>query len=822
MAESRRLVKVFLASPGDLADERKAAKLVIDEFNALLAEEFGYQVELVGWEDTVSVFGRPQAIINRELARCELFIGMMWKHWGTAPDTSGPYSSGFEEEYKRSVERRLSDGRPEISLFFKEIDPEFIRDPGEGLKRVLAFKSVLIAEKLILFENFSDIRDFEMKIRRCITRYIRNLRAEDLATASGHSQSPTTDGEEQQVEEANRPNNTPLSPEGANFLREFISRTECITKDDPLSGVEIARFRLLTTIIKTHGNDDLSLGSHDANLLFRQGRHFKFGLTEIHGLLAAGLDHFSNQNVPFWHWLAAIDGFSNNMLPIYSLIESPARRVNALTAMKLISEPLPTAPTWDRNTFLNSWLAADATNALKVAALTYLGECGITSDLTIIRQELDKNDNQTNSVAAEALIRITLRESRNRAIVTLYELQPTTVSADVLAMVFCDPDIFTTETLMDGVGHRNPRVRQIVVKLLSTRQALPTDIAEQLLADSDATVRCEALEFLVRSGRFFSEEEAKKILIKPTPSTGIAFPFGASDRDGEACWAHFRQLRLRSLREKELEDLANDDPLLDPVPKMVLVDRHFNKRGDELRKAVGDQYKQEFAKWFDDMTKNFTGKPELLQKARSLENSIRKDLTRKSLDLICQKAERRDLRLVREVVKSGFVEYSEADIEYLRQFGEWEDIPLIVESLQRPKAGQTATLLSIPDTSRYKVAARAIYALGRSRLNEILTMQATGQLLSYVVVEVPDKAFRDLSDLLIIRLLRSEPDTLRKATALKSIRAFSKKRILKLQNEYISGDGSYYYNVIHWLDLGISASRNRVLSAAEKVLKKEW
>ena len=79
MAESRRLVKVFLASPGDLSDERKSAKIVVDEFNALLAEEFGYQVELVGWEDTVSVFGRPQATINRELDRCELFIGLMWK-----------------------------------------------------------------------------------------------------------------------------------------------------------------------------------------------------------------------------------------------------------------------------------------------------------------------------------------------------------------------------------------------------------------------------------------------------------------------------------------------------------------------------------------------------------------------------------------------------------------------------------------------------------------------------------------------------------------------------------------------------------------------
>ena len=160
MADSRKIVKVFLASPGDLADERRAAKTVVDEDNSLTADEFGYQVELVGWEDTVSVYGRPQATINRDLERCELFLGLMWKKWGTPPDVSGPYSSGFEEEFETSVQRRLSDGRPEISLLFKEIDPAFLVDPGEDLKKVLAFKERLVAEKRILFEGFADIRDF--------------------------------------------------------------------------------------------------------------------------------------------------------------------------------------------------------------------------------------------------------------------------------------------------------------------------------------------------------------------------------------------------------------------------------------------------------------------------------------------------------------------------------------------------------------------------------------------------------------------------------------------------------------------------------------
>ena len=127
----------------------------------LFFAEIGYQVELVGWELTVSEFGRPQAIINRDLAGCELFVGMMWKHWGT-----GAYTSGFEEEFEESAKRREREGQPEISMFFKEIESEFLLDPGDLLKKVIAFKEKLVAGHNILFQTFENTRDFESKFRR--------------------------------------------------------------------------------------------------------------------------------------------------------------------------------------------------------------------------------------------------------------------------------------------------------------------------------------------------------------------------------------------------------------------------------------------------------------------------------------------------------------------------------------------------------------------------------------------------------------------------------------------------------------------------------
>ena len=61
MAATRKIVYVFLASPGDLQEERQAIRAAANEFNANWAESLGYQVDLLGWEETVAGFGRPRA-----------------------------------------------------------------------------------------------------------------------------------------------------------------------------------------------------------------------------------------------------------------------------------------------------------------------------------------------------------------------------------------------------------------------------------------------------------------------------------------------------------------------------------------------------------------------------------------------------------------------------------------------------------------------------------------------------------------------------------------------------------------------------------------
>ncbi|HCA5740278.1 TPA: DUF4062 domain-containing protein, partial [Citrobacter freundii] len=179
MNNVRRIIKVFIASPGDLGNERQIARDVAEEYNANNSELTGYQIEMVGWEETIGGIGRPQEIINKDLARCELFVGMLWKRWGTPPDNQGKYSSGFEEEYQISFERYAKEKKPSMLMLFKNVDKSLLQDPGDGLKKVLDFKDDLIKEKKVLYEVFNDEREYEKKLRRWLTAYVNSLLEEE-------------------------------------------------------------------------------------------------------------------------------------------------------------------------------------------------------------------------------------------------------------------------------------------------------------------------------------------------------------------------------------------------------------------------------------------------------------------------------------------------------------------------------------------------------------------------------------------------------------------------------------------------------------------
>ncbi len=130
----KNILTIFLASPSDLKEERNLVRNIVNRVNKVLSRRVEWHIDLLGWEDTLPGYSRPQSLINIDVDACDLFVGILWRRWG---QETGEYSSGFEEEFVRAQERRKKTGSPEIWLFFKTIDEENAKDPGEQLKKVL-------------------------------------------------------------------------------------------------------------------------------------------------------------------------------------------------------------------------------------------------------------------------------------------------------------------------------------------------------------------------------------------------------------------------------------------------------------------------------------------------------------------------------------------------------------------------------------------------------------------------------------------------------------------------------------------------------------
>ena len=337
MDETFKLIRVFLASPGDLQDERRLAKEAVEEINKGIASPLGFRVELMGWEDTLPGSGRPQAIINQELERCELFIGIMWKKWGTPPDTQSPYTSGFEEEFERSSKRLKETGQPEMAMYFKKIPEDYMDDPGEDLKKVLAFRDRITSEKILLFDTFNEPNDFQKCVRLKITNYLINLiKAEEGKLEEEQSKTKSTVGDIENTQD-NDTVKSPFSPEGHTFLKSFLEKTVAEDNTENITNIEVARFRLLSSTISKSGNDVPFLGVHDANIIF-SNRHITYGTQEISRLIDCGLKNIGHENTPLWYWYKIYkEDAAADFLAIKSIAYSDEDvSVGALEVMKLM------------------------------------------------------------------------------------------------------------------------------------------------------------------------------------------------------------------------------------------------------------------------------------------------------------------------------------------------------------------------------------------------------------------------------------------------------------------------------------------------------
>jgi len=168
MPFTANIIRILIASPGDIGEERDIIPEVIHEWNAMNAHQTKHLLMPVKWEThSAPLMGnRPQEIINRQIVvDCDMLVGIFWTRIGT---NTGVSISGTAEEIEQFVGLK----KP-IMLYFSQslVDPDKIEI--EQLNILRNFKEKMRLKGLI--ENYAGIYDLRQKFARQLGINVSNI-----------------------------------------------------------------------------------------------------------------------------------------------------------------------------------------------------------------------------------------------------------------------------------------------------------------------------------------------------------------------------------------------------------------------------------------------------------------------------------------------------------------------------------------------------------------------------------------------------------------------------------------------------------------------
>jgi len=144
---------VFLASPGDVGEERQHVRRFFERYNRHHARLWNVRFEVIDWENYATIgVGRPQELITQQTLEkyrdsLALVVGIMAQRFGMP---TGEAESGTEEEFNWALESNLGSSWPEIKWFFRRVekfvapaDPEEIAKALQQWNKVRAFRQRL-------------------------------------------------------------------------------------------------------------------------------------------------------------------------------------------------------------------------------------------------------------------------------------------------------------------------------------------------------------------------------------------------------------------------------------------------------------------------------------------------------------------------------------------------------------------------------------------------------------------------------------------------------------------------------------------------------
>ena len=222
MAYQATVYRILVASPSDVADERRAIPEIIQQWNRDNSLNLKTVLEAVKWEThCIPEMGdRPQEIVNKQVVRdCDILVGVFWTRLGSP---TGKAESGTVEE----IHEFLASGKPAM-LYFSRVPAALADVDMEQFRRLQSFQSECQSQGLVSnYETLDELRDL---LRSHLGRIIQKLNAETTETPVLSSQ-PTLDTDAQQKKALES-----FNSEFEAFLRKFAAAWDAERDSDPHS-----------------------------------------------------------------------------------------------------------------------------------------------------------------------------------------------------------------------------------------------------------------------------------------------------------------------------------------------------------------------------------------------------------------------------------------------------------------------------------------------------------------------------------------------------------------------------------------------------------
>lgn len=795
MEQQLKLLRVFIASPGDLGDERRALRDVVEKINAIFSKETEWRIELLGWEDTLPGAGRPQELINADLDKADLFIGCLWQRWGSSSGHVG--KTGFEEEFDRSLERSAKNGSPEMWLFFKEVDAVTRSDPGPQLQKVLAFRNREIEAKRLFFKEFSDAAAWRELIFELLHRHMLRL-ATARPAAAKEVQSTGTPQSNVQTNEAAEESAKSQSKSPSAFVslaailkhaeqKVHATKLAVFDRSETLSAPDTVRLLLFAATNYDWNGQHVQLGTHEINsVYFHRAALDPTALERLFLLRTLLFDESLTK--PGWFWVSEWKLELDIWLPWFASQDSEEdMRVRAIELATRIGFPL-----YKRKKKFEppiSRALGDKHASVRLAALQHLATLGREVDLRMIERLLqdDNKDVRTQAERTARLVRLRV-DPDGETKKSIEQRDPFDEGiADAVGRI---AEKVSGTTLVMALAHPSGALKAIAAKELLKRGGVIPDLARMMCGSEAKAVRECGFMAQVGRGQAIDTSEIRPALREPYLSFSSDVPWWNKADADAVMSAYFDRLSADELWMRV--DSFNDDSHL---ALRAIGRRFFAENVARIRADLHD----DFQKRAEAVKKNKPANSGLLGISSLLSlyddpnatiEFVRKRVRIAALEVLADHPDQSDRELFLKFLSAEFGDFGQAVacLRGLFSVGRAEDcekfVPLLSDSMASIQAAAARAYLALSPSS--VVAAKDL-------------LEEPAEYRVWVVIRYALKSGERSLWPLLKPLLGHENENIRRLVCYYAVCTLNKAATEKLLNEYL-GRGRYFYNVVTLLD----------------------